>query len=505
MIGKGENDMKYVTKRNLMYVNMAAGVVGLIALLQQLTLKSSYNGSLSGISGQISFLYFLFVATIILELIALGIAATIYFYRKEQDRNLLVTLGVAAVVLLAMLLANSAVSILREAGQVLNGNLGSAFSLYSKYGNMSSADLTAKMENGLKILIFAYIVSTVYGGCNLFFYWKKKDGFFASDVKVDVDGQKVQETKEAKMQSAADTTEALKQNVNTMTDKIKAFYQTPNGKKTVLGIGAVIVLLLGYLVYVNVFKKTDINLINGCKSSVDGDSGNGYATVSGCQVAYNQNNDRLASFVHNIEYEVQGENGTFQNGDQVQVKAVYDEEEAKALKLRITDDTFSTEVKGLIEYYVSDEDVPKKIKNEVEKQMEEALALFIEDVELGDRYLSLDDDKDIVVTDRELKGKLFHVNDLFQSSRGSYIYIYQLTVEGQVRTSYFDDTYEARTRNVYVLFETASLSSDYLEEHQDLEESYDVFDSDDDSYADMKLEKIAKKIAYLSGRLSVIE
>lgn len=50
--------MKYVTKRNLMYVNMAAGVVGLIALLQQLTLKSSYNGSLSGISGQISFLYF---------------------------------------------------------------------------------------------------------------------------------------------------------------------------------------------------------------------------------------------------------------------------------------------------------------------------------------------------------------------------------------------------------------------------------------------------------------
>ena len=86
-----------------------------------------------------------------------------------------------------------------------------------------------------------------------------------------------------------------------------------------------------------------------------------------------------------------------------------------------------------------------------------------------------------------------------------YIYIYQLTVEGQVRTSYFDDTYEARTRNVYVLFETASLSSDYLEEHQDLEESYDVFDSDDDSYADMKLEKIAKKIAYLSGRLSVIE
>ena len=56
-----------------------------------------------------------------------------------------------------------------------------------------------------------------------------------------------------------------------------------------------------------------------------------------------------------------------------------------------------------------------------------------------------------------------------------------------------------------MLFETASLSSDYLEEQQDLEESYDVFDSDDDSYADMKLEKIAKKIAYLSGRLSVIE
>ncbi len=49
----------------------------------------------------------------------------------------------------------------------------------------------------------------------------------------------------------------------------------------------------------------------------------------------------------------------------------------------------------------------KKIKNEVEKQMEEALALFIEDVELGDRYLSLDDDKDIVVTDRELKGNCF--------------------------------------------------------------------------------------------------
>ncbi len=37
------------------------------------------------------------------------------------------------------------------------------------------------------------------------------------------------------------------------------------------------------------------------------------------------------------------------------------------------------------------------------------------------------------------------------------------------------------------------------------EESYDVFDSDDDSYADMKLEKSRKKIAYLSGRLSVIE
>ena len=152
----------------------------------------------------------------------------------------------------------------------------------------------------------------------------------------------------------------------------------------------------------NAFKKNGYQLTNG-RISVDGDSRKRLCDSKRRQVAYNQNNDRPASFVQNIKYEVQGENQTFRKtgASGAGKAAFYDEEEAKALKLRITDDTFSTRSKkGSIEYYVSDEDVPKKIKNEVEKQMEEALALFIEDVELGDRYLSLDDDKDIVVTDR---------------------------------------------------------------------------------------------------------
>ncbi len=72
----------------------------------------------------------------------------------------------------------------------------------------------------------------------------------------------------------------------------------------------------------NVFKKNGYQLING-RISVDGDSRKRLCDSKRRQVAYNQNNDRLASFVHNIKYEVQGETEPSKTGASGAGKAVF--------------------------------------------------------------------------------------------------------------------------------------------------------------------------------------
>ncbi len=51
------------------------------------------------------------------------------------------------------------------------------------------------MENGLKILIFAYIVSTLHMADAIFSSIGKRKTAFAGDGKLDVDAQKVQGNK----------------------------------------------------------------------------------------------------------------------------------------------------------------------------------------------------------------------------------------------------------------------------------------------------------------------
>lgn len=486
--------MEYLTKKNLTILNIVLGVIGLVGFLQLITLKGSSFTDLSGISSKLTLLNLMFVVSILLELVALAAAAMMYFHQKDKDKNLIVTMVVAGIMLLLLLLSNSAVSIIREAKNVLNGNLSGAMSLYMQWGGLGAADITSKIESGLKILSFAYVVSTAYGACNVYFYKTKKNGFIKADGSLDIDVQKTQET-----------AESVKQNVSEVTSKVKAFYQTPNGKKTITIVGAVVVFLGAYLIYLNVFKKTEINLINGCKINVTGNSGSGYATVRDCDVMYNHENQQLSNFINNVRYEFKG-NGKFKNGDKVVAKAVYNEELAKSLKLKITNTTISTKVSGLKESFKKETDIPKKIKVAVEKQMKEKVKSYTDEIEFGNHSLGFDNDQDIKVTKNELVGKLVHTGGSSSNPRINYVNVYRFTVTGKVQTSYFNETFEDQTKNVYIAFKTSDITSDYLKELPELSDGNPYkFKIDEDKFADMELRKLANRLMYFSGKLTVIK
>lgn len=95
--------------------------------------------------------------------------------------------------------------------------------------------------------------------------------------------------------------------------------------------------------------------------------------------------EKLQGVVTNYEFLT---TGPFKNGDVIQVKIHYNEDAARNAKLKITNDVFSFEIKGLLEP-VTQGDITDDLFNQIEFSEEDALSTL----EFEDRFYDMYDNK----------------------------------------------------------------------------------------------------------------
>ena len=131
---------------------------------------------------------------------------------------------------------------------------------------------------------------------------------------------------------------------------LKSFIKSKNGKITVGVIAVVLVAFIGYQIYDNFFNYTEIDLAKNITCEFAGKDGEGYITDVKNDIDYDKNNQQLAAFVNDtrLDYKTSYD---LSNGDEVTITVKYSEETAKASKIKVTNDSKTFKVKGLIERY----------------------------------------------------------------------------------------------------------------------------------------------------------
>lgn len=260
-------------------------------------------------------------------------------------------------------------------------------------------------------------------------------------------------------------------------EKAGSFFKSKSGKITLIVVAAVVVLFAGYKVWDTFFNKTEINLVNGITIECDGYSGSGqaYADTSSLDIEYDEENEDLSDFVNSIDYEIVApegkENGALSNGDVVTIRATYDEDEAKKLKLVITGET-TAEVSGLVVKYKSAGEVDQSIVT----NLQETAVTELED-DYNSRYNEASENYTFTPVANYLR--VYTGTRDSSSTYESLIMVYK----GTRTVTNYDDTTEEQTRYFTVTFN--DFDSSYLDEenwgYARTYGYYDEFASDDEA------------------------
>lgn len=239
-------------------------------------------------------------------------------------------------------------------------------------------------------------------------------------------------------------------------EKAGSFLKSKNGKITVAVVAVLIVLFAGYKVWDTFFNKTAINLVNGISIECNGYSGTGSVSVdtSNLEIDYNEENEDLSDFVNSVDYEIVApegkENGELSNGDTVTIRATYDEDEAKDLKLEITGET-TAEVSGLTVKYKSAGEVDQSIIT----NLQETAVTELEN-DYNSRYNEANENYTFTPVANYLR--VYTGTRDSNSTNESLIMVYK----GTRTVTNYDDTTEEETRYFTVTFN--DFDSSYLDE-----------------------------------------
>ncbi|MEG0452401.1 MAG: hypothetical protein RR428_00660 [Coprobacillus sp.] len=192
-------------------------------------------------------------------------------------------------------------------------------------------------------------------------------------------GQPVQEAAQPIQQTAQPVQGATQPVQQPYVPPVSQQNQAPK-KKTGLIIGAVVASLIllcgtGYFVYSTFFSSTSVDLVKSVDLELTGDNGKGYAKISATN-DYEGEDSKVKSFLRTVYYTIDdsGEfkNGELENGQKVKVIAKYSEMSADKNNVKVINDEFEVEVKGLIERYTDGTKIPadllKTMKADAEKK-----------------------------------------------------------------------------------------------------------------------------------------
>ena len=127
-------------------------------------------------------------------------------------------------------------------------------------------------------------------------------------------------------------------------------------------------------------SSQEVDLTKGLTVGFEGYDGYGYADIDSSEsrhaltqdLDYDRNDMNQYAFWSNIGYEVVDERHDYENGDKVAVKATYDENLAKQLKIKVTNDTKEFKVKGLKKVYRLGSDFKEGYIEDFQKAADEA-------------------------------------------------------------------------------------------------------------------------------------
>ncbi|MFQ6792634.1 hypothetical protein [Thomasclavelia sp.] len=221
----------------------------------------------------------------------------------------------------------------------------------------------------------------------------------------------------------------------------KEFIATKNGKITVGVVALVAVAFIGYLVYDKFFNFTEIDLASNITCEFYGKDGQGYLTDVKNDIDYDKNNEQLANFVNttSLDYEVTRD---LSNGDKVTITVKYSKETADANKIKVTNDSKTFTVKGLIERYKKASSLPDDLVDQLESEADDKAADVYDDgysttysTSLDSLWFAKGDDEDIACA-------VYKVDETYTSYSGEVTQktYYSVFYSGtEIDSAYLDD------------------------------------------------------------------
>lgn len=381
--------MKYIEK----YLNkINLSILGVVILVAAIFMLISFNTALNAVgddllrlevddvftlfmsaSASLQTAFYLFILLLIAAIVLLAGGLFRYVYHKEKSLCYVIYIFSGAVTAYTSIKVLVFVSGIKELVSANVDLLGAA------------SNATGLIETGValyglvKYTLIGLFFMGVYAIYCIFSIKKRSsvynDLFGYEDIDVNGTGvfeSGMEKAKEAGMAIGDKTQEATE----SITEKIKGM--TRNQKIGIISvIAAIIIVFGGFKIYDTFFNFDKINLMENMNqptfSGYDGEGVvDGYPSMG--DIDYDMTKSGMAEFLHDVTYTLDKTEG-LSNGDEVTITAKYSEATAKALKVKVTEDTMTVKVGGLIERYADGNAIPesdvKKIGEVMDQYAEE--------------------------------------------------------------------------------------------------------------------------------------
>ena len=388
--------MKYAKKKTVFILStVLSGIVTLLYLISKFGPTTSSNVNINDINelagtigSMVTIIQIIFYLFIILAIVT-AILSGVYFFKKNKQEyvmlgEFIVSCINSILLLLSMSGINAICKILRVA---ISGDYSSLMTMNSARLLSSVTSAASNLKYFMYLSIFVFIINIV-----LLLIVKKIiniDGFHfnfdepvvtavpaqepvhedsttVEDDSTIADNELTQENGETETNTVEpNASETKPATINTQ--KIKDFFKTKNGKITIGVAAALIVCFGGYKIYDTFFNYTSIDLGKNITVEFTGKDGSGYIKDVESNIDYDKNNSDLSNFVSSTytDYDFSGD---LSNGDKITVTIKYSEELAKANKIKVTNDSKTFTVKGLIEKFKDSSKIPEKVKESPSRQ-----------------------------------------------------------------------------------------------------------------------------------------
>lgn len=439
---------KYSKKKTIyLLATISSGFVTALWLLSKLGIGSStdidaYNSIdvLSSLGTIITLLQIVFYALLIAAIVTAILSAFYFFKKDKQDYIMLGEFIASCINSVLLLLSMSGVNLVCKA---VRAYLSQDFSAISSIASESAYSALASMTTNLEYYLYVSIIAFVL---NIVVLLIIKNVIHINNFHYSLEEGPYMNNYSHQEAGADPNTNTYTNNSYSNTPKpnfdFKAFIKSKNGKITVGVIAVAIVAFIGYQIYDNFFNYTEIDLAKNITCEFAGKDGEGFISDIDNDIDYDKNNQQLASFVADtsLDYDTSYE---LSNGDEITITVKYSEATAKASKIRVTNDSKTIKVKGLIERYKNVDALPNdlieelesKASDEAEDQFEDGYSTTYE-YSLDSMWFAKGDDYDraIAVYKVNATRTSYWSNEVTQNT-----YYYALYTGDEINSAYLDD------------------------------------------------------------------